>query len=146
MRIVEVACSMANIGPDSTGYIYLGVTDKKADADRVRNLDGGVQVSVGNVHVVGIDREARLVGQTVEIYVRNLVSELRDTDLSDPLKSAVLGAVDTVQYRGLSVVRLTVPSQKEMGWVGDCTFIREGSETKQATPKQIAAITKRFQL
>ena len=143
-RIAEVACSIANIGPDVTGFIYLGVADKKEDADRIMELDKVTPVAVGNIYVVGIEREANIVSQTIEEYVRSLISELRNTELSEPLKSALLGAVDTIQYRGLSVIRLTVPAQKEMSWVGESSFIRENSDTKQASPKQIAAITKRF--
>ena len=144
-RVAEVLCSIANIGPNSVGYIYFGVADNKDDADRIRNLDGVINVKIGDVYVVGIDREAKLKNQSVEIYVRNLIAELRKTDLAEPLKSDVLSAVDTIQYRSLSVVRLTIPSQKRMSWVGESTFIREGSETKQATGRQVEAITERFQ-
>ncbi len=143
-RLAEVACSIANIMPGVVGYIYIGVADKEADARRVLDLDGVPLLQVGNTFVVGIEREAKLASQTVEQYVRNLIAEFRKTDLSEPLKSALLGAVDTILYRGLTIVRLTVTAQSAMSWVGDKTFIREGSETKEAQPKQIAAITARF--
>lgn len=143
-RIAEIACSMANIGPDATSYIFLGVADKKADADRIIELDGVATVEIGGLHVVGIDRETRLVKQTVDVYLRSLIAEIRNTQLSEPLKSALLGAVDTVEYRGLSVVRFTVPQQQEISWVGEGSFIREGSSTLPASPKQIAATIQRF--
>lgn len=144
-RIAEIACSMANLGPDSTGYIFLGVANDAADAARIQVLDGVTPIKVGDVLVVGVDREVRLVGQDVETYVRNFVAELRHTALSEPLKTAILGAVDTIEYRGLSVVRVTVHRQKAMSWVGDNAFLREGSETKLASPKQVAAIAQKFQ-
>lgn len=143
-RIAQVACSIANLTPGSDGYIYIGVADKQADANRIVEVDNVSPIQVGHRHVVGVDREAALSSQSVEQYVRNLVAELRKTDLSEPLKSSLLGAVDTILYRGFSVVRLTVPGQTDMSWVGDSSFIREGSETKEATPKQIAACQARF--
>lgn len=143
-RLAQIACSLANIGPDVTGFIFLGVADKEADAQRIRQLDNILPVKVAHLHVVGIDREARLSGLTIEQYVTNLVRELRATDLSDPVKTQLLANVDTIDYRGLTVIRLTVPPQTQMSWVGEQTYVRVGSETQLAQPKQINAITRMF--
>jgi hypothetical protein len=143
-HLAEIACSIANIAPHADGFIYIGVADDQKDADRVAQLDGVVPIRIGGTYIVGIDREAKLSGQSVEEYVRMLVAELRKTNLSEPLKTDMLAAVDTVLYRGLSVVRLRIPGQSGMSWVGDVSFVREGSETHPATPKQVAAITARF--
>ncbi|MGA9549418.1 MAG: hypothetical protein WBS14_17325, partial [Rhodomicrobium sp.] len=64
--------------------------------------------------------------------------------LLDPLKSDMLGHVDTIEYRGMSVIRFTIPPQKQLSWVGEETFIREGSETTKANPKQVAMMAGRF--
>jgi len=143
-RLAEVACSIANIGPDATGYIYLGVADNAKDAQRIHQLDNVNPIKVGHVHVVGIDREAKLIGNSIEYYVRNLVATLQETELSEPLKSQILARIDTIEYRGLSVVRINIPPQKEMSWVGEETFIRSGSETKRAEGRKIMAITQNF--
>ena len=91
------------------------------------------------MNVVGVDREAKLRNISVEMYARGFIAELRNTELSDPLKSSLLTHIDIIEYRRMSVIRVTVPSQKQMSWVGEKTFIREGSDTIQATPKQISA-------
>jgi hypothetical protein len=145
-RIIETACGIANIGRNSTGYIYLGVADKERDADRIRQLDQITPVLVAQTWVVGIDREAKIQSISVEHYVRNFISELRLSDHSEPLKSSMLSAIDTITYRGLAVIRLTVPAQQSISWIGDRTFTREGSETKESQGKMIASITSRFSL
>jgi hypothetical protein len=38
-KVVKTICAIANIGPKSSGKILIGVTDKKADADRVKKID-----------------------------------------------------------------------------------------------------------
>lgn len=143
-RIAEIACSIANIAPGTDGFIYIGVADDEDDASRIETLDNISPVKVGDTYVVGVDREAKLNGQSTEEYVRALVADLRATNLSEPLKSDLLAAIDTVSYRGFSVVRLRVPSQTKMSWVADDSYVREGSETHPATAKQVAAITARF--
>lgn len=143
-KLAQIACSIANIGPGTDGFIYIGVADDRADANRVATLDSISPIKIGDTYVVGIDREALLSGQTIEEYVRELVATLRETDLSEPLKGELLAGIDTVLYRGFSVVRFHVPGQYNISWVGDATFVREGAETHPATAKQVAAITARF--
>lgn len=145
LRIAEIACSMANIGPDAYGYIFLGVADKLQDAKRIAALDNIKPVFINDLAVVGVDREAKKAGQSLDEYVRSFVSELSNISLSEPLKSGLLGSIDTIEYRGVSVVRLSVPNQKQISWVGDETFVREGSSTLKASQKQVAAISDRFQ-
>lgn len=143
-KLGETACAIANIGPDVEGFIFIGVADKDADATRIEAIDGVTPIEISDKKVVGIDREARFLGISIEEYVRKFVSELRGTDLSDPLKSNLLPMVDTVTFKGLNIIRITVPKQKEMSWVGDKTFQREGSETREAFGKVIATIQQRF--
>jgi hypothetical protein len=143
-KIAKTACAIANIGPDSCGYIYIGVADNADDAARIKSLDGVVAQVIDEKHVVGIDREARQLRVSVEQWVRRVVDKIRTSGLSEPLLGSILTKVDTVSYRGLSVVRLTIPSQTVQSWVGERTFDREGSETVEAEGKRIAAIASRF--
>jgi len=143
-RLAEISCSMANIGPHSCGFIFIGVADKKEDAERINELDSASLLKINDVFVVGVERETKILGLSIEEYVRMLVDELRKTHLSDPLKSDLLSHIDVIEYRGRTVIRLTIPPQKEMAWVGDKTFVREHSNTIEATAKQIAQISKSF--
>ncbi len=143
-RLAEVACSIANIGPESTGFIFLGVADSASDTQRVKDLDGIIPTQVGEVFVVGIAREAQVIGVSVEEYVRKFVANFRAAELEEPLKSDLLSHIDTIEFRGHAVVRITVPPQNQMSWVGGKTFTRENSETREANAKQVAAITQRW--
>jgi hypothetical protein len=73
---------------------------------------------------------------------------IRNSDLSEPLKTQVLSKFDTIQitkaHRTFSVIRITIPAQKEMSYLGDDAFIRDGSSTKQAKGKEIASIYELF--
>lgn len=143
-KISRTACGIGNIGPSSNGFIFIGVADKEEDADRINKLDGVIPIVVDRTWVVGIDREAKCLGITIEQYVRNIVEKIRNSELSDDLKRGLLAHVDTIVYRGLTVIRITVPQQNQVGWLGETTFDRQGSETIEATGKAIAAISARF--
>jgi len=132
-RMIETVCAIANIGPHSEGAVFVGVADNEADRNRIEQLDGVTAKTVGSRFIVGVDREATVLGIELEQYKRNIISAISSSELSEPLKTEVLGSVDLVDYRGLSVLCLWIPPQREASTVGDTFYVREGSETKQVT-------------
>jgi predicted HTH transcriptional regulator len=68
-RIIETICGIANSDPDADGYIFLGVADKKNDADRINLLDKITPIEINRRYVVGIDREAKIQNKSLENYV-----------------------------------------------------------------------------
>jgi len=96
-------------------------------------------------YVVGIDREARVSGKTLEDYVGILMNTIRKSDLTDTLKSQVLMKIDTRDFKGLSVIRINVPSQKQISFVGEKAFIREDSSTVEAKGPKLVAVSQFFQ-
>lgn len=144
-RLVETICGIANSDPDTDGYIFLGVADKKQDAEKIKNLDRINPIEINDRYVVGIDREARVLGKTLEDYVGILINTIRKSDLTDTLKSQVLMKIDTIDFKGLSVIRINVPSQKQVSFVGKKAFIREDSSTVEAEGPKLAAVSQLFQ-
>ncbi len=143
-RLAQTACAMANIGPESRGFIQIGVADQKKDADRAKELDSIEPVPVNSHWVVGVDREARKLGKTVEKYVDMFVSEFKKIPVSEDLKRDILSDIDTVNYRGFSVIRIAVKPQSRASYVNNECFIREGSHTKKAEGPAIEAVISRF--
>ncbi|WP_228061124.1 MULTISPECIES: ATP-binding protein [unclassified Coleofasciculus] len=144
-RIIETICGIANSDPDSDGYIFLGVADQKNHADRIKSLDTVNPVEVNGRYVVGIDRESKLLGKSLEDYVEILVSALRNSQLAEPLKTQVLMKIDPILYKGHSVIRIPIPAQTEVSFVGETAFTRENSSTVEAKGPKLIAVSKRFQ-
>ncbi|MFL1874543.1 DUF262 domain-containing protein [Hansschlegelia beijingensis] len=142
--IVETVCGIANVGPDADGYLYVGIADKPADAARIEGLYGVQALKFDNVAIVGIDREAKQAGMELDKFVRLIEDGIRNSNLTDPLKTQVLSAIDVINYKGYSVVRIRVPRQSSPSFVGDDCFVRLGTSTVTAKGPQIAAITGSF--
>jgi len=143
-KIIETLCGIANIGPDGDGFLFVGVADKPEDAERIRDLDKTESIKIGSRHVVGIERELPLMKCDLESYLAKILSAINDSELSEPLKSGLLSQVDTIEYKGLTIIRIRVPKQKEMSFVGEVAFVREGSSTVEAKGKKLLAINSMF--
>jgi hypothetical protein len=141
---VETACAIANVGPDSDGYIYLGVADKQQDAELVRQIDSIEPVIIGQRFVVGIAREAKHLGENIDKYVERLMGAFSSSALSEPLKTQLLARVDVIEYRGLTVIRLTLPKQSAISFVGNQAFVREASKTVNVEGRQLLAVQDLF--
>lgn len=144
-KVLKTICAVANNGRDRTGSILVGVTDKKAHADRVVQLDGVQPRKVGRRYVVGVRREAKVLGETSEEYFARWKLAVRNSDLSEPLKSAVLSSMDYNDYFGLGVIVIAIPPQSDLSFYGDDVYWRDGDETVIASgAKKIADLQKRF--
>ncbi|MET8654118.1 GmrSD restriction endonuclease domain-containing protein [Nocardia aurea] len=144
-KVVNTVCAMANSGPDRSGTIIIGVTDKKEDADKIRVKDKIEPRPVGRRFVVGVKREADRLKELPEVYFSRWKNAIRNSELSENLKAGVLSNMDYNDYFGLGVIVIRVPAQTELSYVGDDVFWREGDSTLKAdSARTIAMLAKRF--
>lgn len=144
-KVIKTICAIANIGPKSTGKIVIGVTDKKADADKIRKLDGIEPKKIGKRYVVGVNREAKRLKVSVEVYFSRWKDRIRKSSLTDKLRDAVLSNMDFNSFYGLGIIVITIPSQTDLSYVGEELYWRDGDATALAkSAKQVASIASRF--
>ncbi len=144
-KVVKTICAIANNGPNRPGKIIIGVTDNDADAERIKAIDGIEPKKVGKRYVVGITREATVLGITVEQYFSKWKNAIKNSDLSPALRDDVLSSIDYNSFYGLGVIVISIPTQKELSFVGEELYWRNGDSTEiTANPKQISDLAKRF--
>ncbi|MBY6206873.1 MULTISPECIES: DUF262 domain-containing protein [Halomonas] len=144
-RLVKTVCGIANIGPQSSGAIFVGVSDDERQKNIIEELDGVNALSVGARFVVGVDRELGFSSLDLEGYKRRVVDYFASSSLSDSLKGDVLSTIDCIEYRGMSVLCIWVPSQDSVSTVDDVVFIRQGSSTVEVQGfSQQQAVVRRF--
>lgn len=143
--IIETICGIANLGPASEGYIFIGVADKKADSDRIEQIDGIKSQTINARYIVGIDRELKFFDHKIDNYINFLLGNIQKSALSEPLKTQMLAQLDVVDYNGLSVIRLKIPSQKKLSFIDKDCFYRENSQTIKAEGQKILALNELFQ-
>lgn len=144
-KVIKTICAIANNGPGCSGQIIIGVADKEADKKRISEIDGVDGKRIGRKYVVGVKREADVLGITIEQYYSQWKEAIRNSGLSGSVRDSVLSNMDYNEFYGLGVITITIPPQCEMSYVGEETFLRSGDDTLKAeTAQQIASIAKRF--
>lgn len=143
-RAVETCSAIANVGPAQDGYLFIGVADKEEDAKKIENLDNITSIKIGNRYVVGIDREATILHMSIAKYSDHIINRIRSSNLSDPLKLQLLTSIDIIQYKNMHVIRICIPRQNKVSFVGEELFLRDGSSTKKGTSRDATAIADLF--
>ena len=144
-RINETICAIANLGPQSRGYLTIGVADKKSDSDRISSLDAISPKDISGRYIVGVDREAKILGKKLDDYISIILNSIRISLIPEPLKTQVLASIDVITYHGLTVIRIMIPSQKTPSFLDNKCFIRQSANTIQLLKlDEIAAITQIF--
>ncbi len=145
-KVIKTISAIANNGPSKMGKVIIGVTNKDADAVRIKQLDGIEPRKIGKRFVVGVNREAKALGLSIESYFSKWKDAIKNSKISRSLKGSVLSNIDFNPFYGLGVIVITIPSQKELSYVGEEEiYWRNGDATELAkTPKQIAMLAQRF--
>jgi hypothetical protein len=143
-KLISTVCAIANNGRDRSGAILIGIADDEADAKRIQQLYGVQPRKVGRKFVVGVRREAEALGETLESYFSRIKSAFANSDLSEPLRAAVLSALNFSDYFGLGVVVINVPPQPGASNVGGRVYERVGDETVEVLGADILQVATRF--
>ncbi|MCI4237102.1 DUF262 domain-containing protein [Dickeya dianthicola] len=143
-RVINTICAIANNGKGTLGKIIIGVADDDNDSNRIKSLDNVEAKRIGMKNIVGVSREARALGISNEEYLTHWVNSIRNSELSEPLKTNVLSKIDYNDFYGLGVIVITIPPQNSISAVGEKIYWREADNTSLAQGLQIASIAMRF--
>lgn len=145
-KLLRTISAIANNGNGSSGKIIIGVADDEKDARKIKHADKIDYKKIGDNFVVGVNREAKKLKKTTEQYVSIIKNHISNSKLSNTTKTSILSNIDYHSYFGLGILIINIPKQKEITYLGEEIFCRQGSEVHKVTsPKDIIALGARFQ-
>ncbi|MEE1617020.1 DUF262 domain-containing protein [Brachybacterium sp. J153] len=142
-KILRTLTAISNVGPESTGYVVLGVADSEMDALRVRELDGISASTVREFRVVGIGREATLRGTSLNDYWAWIIQRISSSsDIPSWMAANVARDARLVTYKEKSVAVLKVRPATEVAFYKNQLWDRAGSESVEvpAGPRLVEVI------
>ncbi|MFJ4874044.1 RNA-binding domain-containing protein [Streptomyces sp. NPDC088745] len=144
-KVMRTICAIANNGKNRAGTILIGLADKEADANRIVSLDRVTPRKVGRRFVVGVNREAKSLGETPERYAARWKEAIRTSGLDDGLKGSVLASLTHSDSYGLGVIVIRIPEQQKVSLFSGKAYVREGDETVEvADPALLLELPQRF--
>ncbi|MCY9591587.1 GmrSD restriction endonuclease domain-containing protein [Paenibacillus chitinolyticus] len=118
--------SLANLGKNRTGYLFVGIADKEKDTAQIEKLDRISVSRINNFGVVGLEREALLYGSSLDNYVSMIIQGIRNSDLPERLKTQVNSTIEPIKFKEKTVLRITVRCGENPVWYQGKLYIRDG--------------------
>jgi predicted HTH transcriptional regulator len=127
-KIIQNIAAMANLGKGKKGYIFIGVSDKEQDTQRIEQLDNITAPRFYSFGIVGLEREAQLKGTSLDDYILSISRKIRDSKLPEWLKTTVNTNLTPITYMEHTVLMIEVKASNEPAWYADKLYIRDGHE------------------
>lgn len=144
-KVLKTICAIANNGPQRAGKLIVGVADREEHAERIRQVDHVDPKRIGKRWVVGVAREAKVLGISMGDYVAIWKNRVKNSALSEPLRSDLLSNIDFNDYFGYGLLVFTVPPQGKLSYFEDRVYWRSADSTEEVTaPRSIADLASRF--
>lgn len=130
IKILRTLTAMSNRGPGANGFVVIGIADKPEDAMRVKQLDGIEALEYKGFPIVGVEREAAIIGKSLNEYFAWVVQRIRThSKINQSLGRSIAADARIIGYHGRSVIQLKVVGGKSPYFFDGKLVDRLGSDT-----------------
>ncbi|MGM9978043.1 MAG: DUF262 domain-containing protein [Clostridium sp.] len=144
-KIIKNIAALANLGKRKKGYLFIGVTDKEEDTKRIEKLDGLSNCPrYYNFGIVGLEREAKLKGVTLDEYISFITVKISQSELPGDLKTRITKVITPITYSGNTVLMIEVECGDEPIYYKDKMYSRDGANCIEVKGAKQAEIFKLF--
>jgi hypothetical protein len=144
-KIARTVSAMANMGPNVTGYVVIGIADNEKDAAKVHDVDKVQAETYRGFRIVGIDREAVLAGKDLNEYWHWIMQRLETSGLDPKIALQVKGDARLVSYgSGKAVLLVKVDGGSEPNFFKEEMYERAGSDTTKVDRPAYMRVYGRF--
>ncbi len=144
IKVIQTICAIANNNCEHDGMIFIGVADNLAHAKKVKSLDQEEITEIDGRFIVGIKREAIVLGISLENYFQKWRDQISNSGLSPELRTSVLSKMSFASLCGREVLAIPVPKQSSLSFLDGKLFYRDGDQTKEADAETTLALSKKF--
>ncbi|MFE1346660.1 DUF262 domain-containing protein [Streptomyces sp. NPDC058757] len=145
-KILRSITAIANSGPESTGYLVIGVADEEKDVRRIHELDEVVSIKSRSslFDIVGVEREARVRGESLKTYFDWVSNKLAGSDLAPDLRRRVASGISLVDYHGRAVILIQITPSHEPCFYKNVMYERSGSGVQVVEQTDYMRLFQRF--
>lgn len=141
-KVVKTLSAMVNQGPDSVGYVIVGVADDKEDAKRYESYYGKQSRQYKGFYITGVQDEA-LKYKSHDLYTKNVKDQIRAvTEVDETFRSLITRNMDYIRFYDRSILIFRVYNEGQPVKYDNKYFERNGSHNAEVSDEKL--IWKRF--
>lgn len=143
-KILRTASAMANAGPATRGYIFIGVADTEEDAQRIESLRSISALPMGSFFITGTNHELDILGRSIDDHLRWLTDRIRHSKLDSKFAESLASSLVVFEYQGFVIWSLAPKSEAlPVSWDGKF-YARSGNSTVLLEGNSVTDLVVRF--
>lgn len=143
-KILKTLVGIANIRKGVRGYVLVGVADTSADAARIHELYGVTAHAFERFQITGVEHEAAALGKSLDDMFMELMTRIKSSAMSEPLKDYVARNAKSVRYYDKTVFVFEAQAQEEPSNFNGAFFVRHGNKLAEIPASGYGELFKRF--
>lgn len=148
-RFVRILTAAVNKGPETSGYIIVGICESERTLKEYQNFYGstkGTQFPDSDFFITGIDEETKkFYDGNIDKYQNEVITVIKKEPIEEDVKHYILTHIRFPRYYDATLMVLELKSTTMPATYGDAYYERQGNNAVQVTGvKAIKAIEARF--
>lgn len=134
LKIVEILTAEVNKGPNSKGYVIVGITEGENALVKFRehySTTLGEKFEGTDFYITGIQDEIKkYYGDSGDKLQNDILNVIRKAPIEDPVKNEIMTKFKMVKYRDNDIIVFELSSHKSPVLYNDTLYVRNGNQTK----------------
>ena len=133
-KIVEILTAEVNKGPNTKGYVIVGITEGEKSFEMFRKHYGtskGEKFEGTDFYITGIQDELKkYYGDSGDKLQNDILNIIRKAPIEDSVKNEIMTKFKMVKYRDNDIIVFELSSHKSPVLYNDTLYVRNGNQTK----------------
>ncbi|SMG41644.1 GmrSD restriction endonuclease domain-containing protein [Paenibacillus aquistagni] len=143
-KVILTLTAMANVGPNTVGYVIIGIADDHDATDRIETVYGTSAIKFNKFEITGVQGEASKYRNGLDGYFQYIIQKLSSMPISEADKNQISRNIKLISYYDKSVLIFQIESRNEPSLFDGKYHIRKGPNNEAIPPEEYPDLFRRF--
>jgi hypothetical protein len=143
-KVIRTLTAMANIGPNTVGYVIVGIADDEEAAKRIEAIYNTTATVFNRFHITGIQGEASKYKNGLDGYFQFIIQKIASMPISEADKNQISRNIRLINYYDKSILIFQIESRNEPSIFDGKYYIRKGPNNEPIPPEEYPDLFRRF--
>lgn len=144
-KSIKTLTAMANRGPNTIGYVIVGIADKEDDALELEKIDVKYAALKKDNHLItGVDFDIDMSNLTADRYFQKVIQLVERQPIDDIYKTYIGNNIRFLKYGGKNIIIFKIKGLTNAAIYGDDYYERKGANLEKIPARRIPELIDKF--
>lgn len=144
-KSIKTLTAMANRGPNTIGYVIVGIADKEDDARQLEEINAKYTALKKDNHLItGVDFDIDMSDLPADRYFQKIIQLIDRQPLDDIYKTFIGNNIRFLKYGGKNIILFKIKGLANAAIYGDDYYERKGANLEKISARKISELLDKF--